>query len=113
MNEPAGRGPNRWDPSLLLDQSLIAATNKVSAKSIWDNCRLARLVNPQPDNPHGSLDDGKIDRRSRDWCGSMDTKLKGPTASIYRLDPDGLVQAARHNFTSFSATGSPSQPMAS
>lgn len=47
-----------------------------------------RIVDPEADKPHNRLNDGKIDRRGRYWCGSMDTQLKEKTAHIYRLDPD-------------------------
>ena len=46
------------------------------------------IVDPEPDNPHTRLNDGKVDRRGRFICGSMDMREKEKIASLYRLDPD-------------------------
>ncbi|HGY5548584.1 MAG: SMP-30/gluconolactonase/LRE family protein [Prochlorococcus sp.] len=77
---------------------LIAATNSGFCDVDLENGLLARIVDPEPDNPHSRLNDGKIDRLGRYWCGSMDTKLEDPTSSIYRLDPDGSVHACASDF---------------
>lgn len=49
-------------------------------------CRL--IVDPEPDNPHTRLNDGKVDRKGRFIAGSMDMREKEKIASLYRLDPD-------------------------
>jgi sugar lactone lactonase YvrE len=35
-----------------------------------------------------SLNDGKVDRQGRFWCGSMDLGEAAPTGTLWRLDPD-------------------------
>ncbi len=47
------------------------------------------IVDPEPGLDSNRLNDGKCDRAGRFWCGSMDAGLAKPTASLYRLDPDG------------------------
>jgi len=49
-------------------------------------CRL--IVDPEPDDPHTRLNDGKVDRKGRFIAGSMDMREKEKIASLYRLDPD-------------------------
>lgn len=39
------------------------------------------------------LNDGKCDRRGRYWVGSMDIAISQPTGSLYRIDPEGGVEA--------------------
>jgi len=49
------------------------------------------INNPESDKPVNRLNDGKVDRRGRFICGSMDTSEEGPNGSLYRLDPDFSV----------------------
>ncbi len=35
------------------------------------------------------LNDGKVDRAGRYWCGSMEDPGHGPKGTLYRFDPDG------------------------
>ena len=49
------------------------------------------IHDPEPDLPDNRLNDGKVDRRGRFFCGSMDTSEKGSNGSLYRLDPDFSV----------------------
>ena len=46
------------------------------------------IGNPEPDSPGTRLNDGKVDRQGRFWCGSMNRGFSTPNASLYRLDPD-------------------------
>ena len=46
------------------------------------------LVDPEPDKPGTRLNDGKVDRRGRFICGSMDMKEADKLGALYRLDPD-------------------------
>ncbi|SEP82948.1 Sugar lactone lactonase YvrE [Faunimonas pinastri] len=46
------------------------------------------LVDPEPDLPDNTLNDGKVDRAGRFWFGSMNTAGPEPTGALYRLDPD-------------------------
>ncbi|MFC7397575.1 SMP-30/gluconolactonase/LRE family protein [Chelatococcus sp. GCM10030263] len=50
------------------------------------DCEL--IVDPEPDTPKTRLNDGKVDKRGRFACGSMDTMEEGPNGALYRLDPD-------------------------
>ena len=47
-----------------------------------------RILDPEPDRPETTLNDGKCDRRGRYWCGSRDGALAKPTGRLFRLDPD-------------------------
>lgn len=49
------------------------------------------IYNPIGNNPAIRLNDGKVDRRGRFICGSMDTMEAGPNGELYRLDPDFKV----------------------
>jgi sugar lactone lactonase YvrE len=52
---------------------------------------LLSLVEPaEPDN---RLNDGCVDRSGRLWFGSMHDLETDPTGALYRLDPDGTLQA--------------------
>lgn len=46
------------------------------------------IADPESNNPNNRLNDGKVDRRGRFICGSMDSSEEGPNGSLYRLDPD-------------------------
>jgi sugar lactone lactonase YvrE len=50
------------------------------------DCEL--IVDPEPDKPNTRLNDGKVDKRGRFVCGSMDMMEEGPNGTLYRLDPD-------------------------
>ena len=54
-----------------------------------DSASIRYIVNPEPTLPNNRLNDGKCDRAGRFWCGSMHAGLSEPSASLYRLDPDG------------------------
>lgn len=51
------------------------------------DARIEIIGDPEPDMPT-RLNDGKVDRAGRYWCGSMSLDFKTPRASLYRLDPD-------------------------
>ena len=46
------------------------------------------ITDPEEAMPSTRLNDGKVDRRGRFLCGSMDTLEENPSGSLYRLDPD-------------------------
>lgn len=46
------------------------------------------IADPEADKPLNRLNDGKVDRRGRFICGSMDSSEEGPNGALYRLDPD-------------------------
>lgn len=39
------------------------------------------------------MNDGKVDRAGRFWCGSMEDPGRGPLGTLYRLDTDGACHA--------------------
>ena len=67
---------------------LIGGTNSGFCAIDLETSRFDKIVDPEPDKPHNRLNDGKIDRRGRYWCGSMDGQLKDKSSYIYRFDPD-------------------------
>lgn len=68
----------------------ILATNKGFFS--WDiGSEMKALVNPESDKPDNRLNDGRVDRRGRFWCGSMHDTIREPAGSLYRLDPDMAV----------------------
>ncbi|MDJ0513394.1 MAG: SMP-30/gluconolactonase/LRE family protein [Methyloceanibacter sp.] len=58
-----------------------------------------RIVDPEPDKPHNRLNDGKIDRRGRFWCSSMNTMLTDKSARLYCLDPDFTCRSVAEDFS--------------
>ena len=59
----------------------------------FDSGEVAPFCHPEawPDNV--ALNDGKVDRQGRFWCGSMDLREAEPTGTLWRLDPDGTATA--------------------
>jgi sugar lactone lactonase YvrE len=56
---------------------------------------LTPLVDPEADQPENRFNDGRVDRRGRIWCGTMNDTRRDPTGSLYRLDPDRTWTAMR------------------
>lgn len=46
------------------------------------------IGDPDPDHPDTRLNDGKVDRQGRFWCGTMNMNFTGQNAALFRLDPD-------------------------
>lgn len=46
------------------------------------------LGDPEADRPDTRLNDGKVDRQGRFWCGSMNRGFAAANGSLYRLDGD-------------------------
>ena len=67
---------------------IVGGTNSGFCTIDLETGALQQFVDPEPDKPHNRLNDGKIDRRGRFWCSSMNTQLSDKTASIYCLEPD-------------------------
>jgi L-arabinonolactonase len=67
--------------------------------------RFEKIVDPEPDMPGTRLNDGKIDRRGRYWCGSMDTHLTDAVASLYRFDPDLTCRKVAEDFSFVCSNG--------
>jgi L-arabinonolactonase len=49
---------------------------------------IAALCHPEAWPNTVALNDGKVDRQGRFWCGSMDLGEAAPTGTLWRLDPD-------------------------
>jgi L-arabinonolactonase len=84
---------------------IIAGTNSGFCAIDLENAGFEKLVDPEPDRPYNRLNDGKVDRRGRYWCGSMDTRLKEKTAYIYRLNPDLTCQRMAEDFSFVCSNG--------
>ncbi|MEO1191238.1 MAG: SMP-30/gluconolactonase/LRE family protein [Pseudomonadota bacterium] len=63
------------------------------------------IVDPEPDMPDNRLNDGKVDRRGRYWCGSMDGKLTDRSAYIYCLEPDFTYRKCAEDFSFICSNG--------
>lgn len=48
---------------------------------------------PGESMPDTRLNDGRVDARGRLWIGTMDNGLKDGRGSLYRVDPDGSMEA--------------------
>lgn len=46
------------------------------------------IGDPDPDQHDTRLNDGKVDRQGRFWCGTMNQDFAAPNAALYRLEPD-------------------------
>ena len=77
---------------------LIAGTNTGFCTVDLETGNIEQIVDPEADLPHSRLNDGKMDRRGRYWCGSMDGRLKDSASYIYRLDPDLTCHRCAEDF---------------
>ncbi len=57
------------------------------------------IGDPDPDQADTRLNDGKVDRQGRFWCGTMNTNFAAPNAALYRLDSDLSWQRIDDGFT--------------
>ena len=57
------------------------------------------IGNPDPDQADTRLNDGKVDREGRFWCGTMNIDFAAPNAALYRLDPDLSCRRIDDGFT--------------
>lgn len=53
-----------------------------------DEAEVEWIGDPEPDRNDTRMNDGKVDRQGRFWCGSMNRDFAATNASLYRLDPD-------------------------
>ena len=84
---------------------LIAGANSGFCAIDLDNDRFEKIVDPEADKPHNRMNDGKIDRRGRYWCGIMDSHLTEKSAYIYRLNPDLTCQRMAEDFSFVCSNG--------
>jgi sugar lactone lactonase YvrE len=57
------------------------------------------IADPEPDKPQNRLNDGKMDRAGRYWCGSMKDPDFAPVGVLYRVTEDGRCVARRSGIT--------------
>ena len=84
---------------------LIAGTNSGFCSIDLETRRIEQIADPEEGNPHSRLNDGKIDRRGRYWCGSMDCRLKDKSSYIYRFDPDLTCHKCAEDFSFVCSNG--------
>lgn len=87
------------------DGGIIGASNSGFCLVDLASGSIEPLIDPEPDLPHSRLNDGKIDRRGRFWCGSMDSRLEADTSRLYRFDPDRTCHAVAPDFAFIVANG--------
>ncbi|WP_421845409.1 SMP-30/gluconolactonase/LRE family protein [Mycobacterium sp.] len=84
---------------------LIAGLNSGFCAIDLERDRFEPIYDPEPDKPLSRLNDGKIDRGGRYWCGSMDTKLADKSASLYCLDTDHSCRKVAQDFSFICSNG--------
>lgn len=84
---------------------IIAGTNSGFCAIDLENEGFENVVDPEANMPNNRFNDGKIDRRGRYWCGSMDARIKEKTAYIYRLNPDFACRKMAEDFTFICSNG--------
>ena len=77
---------------------MIAGTNSGFQRVDLENGLLYKISVPGSNNPKSRLNDGKVDRLGRYWCGSVKTTRQEESSSIYRLDHDGSVHSCEQGF---------------
>ncbi|MEC7463322.1 MAG: SMP-30/gluconolactonase/LRE family protein, partial [Pseudomonadota bacterium] len=72
---------------------LIAGTRMGFAYINLEDGEFEELIDPEGNGRMNivRLNDGKVDRKGRFWCGSMEDPGASEIASLYRLDPDHSV----------------------
>lgn len=57
------------------------------------------IGDPDPEQADTRLNDGKVDRQGRFWCGTMNMDFAAPNAALFRLDADLRWQRIDSGFT--------------
>jgi len=70
--------------------AIVALANGFHTLDFRDG-EVALFHDPEPGRDANRLNDGKVDKRGRFICGSMDTMEEGPNGALYRVDPDFSV----------------------
>jgi L-arabinonolactonase len=84
---------------------LIAGSNSGFCAIDLETNQFEQLFDPEREKPHNRLNDGKIDRRGRFWCGSMDGRLTNTSGRIYRFDPDLTCHKVAEDFSFIVSNG--------
>ncbi|MGI9472050.1 MAG: SMP-30/gluconolactonase/LRE family protein, partial [Rubripirellula sp.] len=87
------------------DGGILVGTNSGFGALDLSDGRIEPWFDPEAENPHSRLNDGKADRRGRYWCGSMDCQLHDKSAFLYRLNPDRSVQKVADDFSFVCSNG--------
>ena len=78
---------------------IVGAANSGFCTIDLETGAFERIFDPEPDLPHNRLNDGKIDRRGRYWCGSMDSLLTDKVSHLYCLEPDFTCRRVAEDFS--------------
>ncbi len=84
---------------------LIGGCNSGFCAIDLETGKFETITDPEPDLPHNRLNDGKIDRRGRYWCGSMNSQLTEKSAKIYCLQPDLSCREVAGDFSFVCSNG--------
>lgn len=57
------------------------------------------IADPDPTQPDTRLNDGKVDRHGRYWCGTMNMNFNKSNAALYLLHPDRHWELVDNGFT--------------
>lgn len=77
---------------------LVGAANSGFCTIDLETGAFEPIFDPEPDQPRSRLNDGKIDRHGRFWCGSMDPTFTAEVSRLYCLEPDLTCREASPEF---------------
>jgi L-arabinonolactonase len=78
---------------------LVAGINSGFCIIDLERGTLERLVDPEENLPSNRFNDGKVDRKGRFWCSTMDTRVSHESAHIYVLDRDRSCRSAAAGYS--------------
>jgi sugar lactone lactonase YvrE len=90
MPEPTGWVVERRDRP-----GFIAGLQSGFAELTLDPFECRHITDPEPHYPGNRMNDAKVDHLGRIWAGTMDSEMREPLGSLYRLDRDFRV--TRHD----------------
>ena len=90
MPEPTGWVVERRD-----QPGFIAGLQSGFAELTLDPFKCRHIVDPEPQYPDNRMNDAKSDHLGQIWAGTMDSEMREPLGSLYRLDRDFRV--TRHD----------------
>jgi sugar lactone lactonase YvrE len=85
-------GPNCGCAALRTSGGFVLAMDNGLHSFDPESGRLELLFHPEPQPPSNRYNDGRCDRRGRFWLGTMDSAIRGPSGSLYRLGADRSVK---------------------
>ena len=84
---------------------IVGASNSGFCFVDLEGERIETVADPEPGLSDNRLNDGKIDRRGRFWCGSMDSNLQSNSSHLFRFDPDRTWHAMVPEYAFICANG--------